>query len=59
MSPELTKDEVKAATKEAIKEWLDEQAARLGYWFLGLIAVGALILILKANGWTLIKQPLQ
>lgn len=48
----------KAAVKEAIKEWLDEQFAKLGKWTLGSLAalgLAALVyLILWANGW---RQP--
>ncbi len=52
---ELTKDEVKAALKEAIKEWLDQQFIRFGKWSLAALASMALTLLLyasaKMSGW--------
>ncbi len=50
-----TSDEVKAAMKKAIKEWLDEKFAEFG-WFsfkmLGAAALAALTyFILSQNGW--------
>ena len=35
---QLTKDEAKAAMKEALQEWLDKQWASLGKWTMGGIA---------------------
>lgn len=49
-------DVVKAAIKEAISEWLDEQFARFGKWSLASLAalgLAALIyFILTMNGWS-------
>lgn len=48
-------EDMKQAAKEAIKEWLDEQVNKLGWWSiktlagLGLIALIYFILIM--NGW--------
>jgi len=51
----LRKTELKAVVKEAIKEWLDEQAIVVGRWsfrFMVLSAVGALsYFILTQQGW--------
>jgi len=45
----------KEAVKEALKEWLDEQFARVGKWTVhGIIAAGLAALvyfILVHNGW--------
>jgi hypothetical protein len=53
--PNIDKDVLKEATKEAIKEWLDEQFIKLGKWTLGglLSASVAAIgwLILTSQGW--------
>jgi len=47
--------ELKLVVKEAIKEWLDEQATKMGRWsirFIALSALGALAyFILISNGW--------
>jgi hypothetical protein len=46
---------LKQAFKEAIKEWLDGQAEKVGYWsmkmilYLGLVALA--YFILQLNGW--------
>jgi len=52
---DLTRDEFKAAMKDALKEWLDGKFAEFGRWSLGAFiaaVVGALtLLILHANGW--------
>jgi len=50
---------MKAAVKEAIKEFLEEKwkeyTSSIGKWFLGIVAaalLGALLwLVLTANGW--------
>ena len=46
----------KAALKEALKEWLDDQFAALGKWtFGGLMAAGfagAVYLALRGQGWS-------
>jgi len=51
----MSDEEMKRAAKEAIKEWMDEQFAKLGKWglttFLILIVGGLTMLILHANGW--------
>jgi len=51
----LTKEETKAAVKEAIKEWLNEKYATFGRWSLhGLLAMllaGAVYLFMISNGW--------
>lgn len=45
----------KEAVKEALKEWLDEQFARVGRWTVyGIVAAGLVALvyfILMHNGW--------
>ena len=49
------KNEIKEVVRDAIKEWLDQQAAVLGRWsfrFIGMAALGALTyFILTTNGW--------
>ena len=49
------KSELKAVVKEAIKEWLDEQATLIGRWsfrFILMAALGALTyFILTSQGW--------
>jgi hypothetical protein len=46
---------IKAALKEGIREWLDDQFKELGKWtFRGLTAgilAGAVWLMLVSNGW--------
>lgn len=62
MTDEIGRDEMKAAFKEAAKEFLQEKwtegTSFIGKWFLGVIAAGicagVLWLILTANGW---RQP--
>ncbi len=48
-------EELKRATKEAIREWLDDQFMVFGKWSLGAFAsmgIAALVyFILWANGW--------
>lgn len=50
------KSELKAVVKEAIKEWLDDQAILIGKWsfrFFLLSVLGALTyFVLTAHGWT-------
>lgn len=52
---ELSKDEAKAAVKEALHEWLEEKYALFGRWsFHGLLAIalaGLAYLALVGNGW--------
>ena len=47
--------DTKEAVKEALKEWLDEQFARVGRWTVyGIVAAGLVALvyfILMHNGW--------
>lgn len=49
------RQEMKDATKQAIKEWLDEKFAQFGKWSMGTVAalflVALIYLILWANGW--------
>ena len=51
----LTKDESKAAVKEALHEWLDEKFAAFGKWsFYGMAAAilaAGTYFVLLANGW--------
>lgn len=51
----LDKNEAKAAFKEAIKEWLDEQYRAIGHWTFRIILTAALAsllyFILWADGW--------
>jgi hypothetical protein len=53
--PQLDKDMLKEATKEAISDWLDKQFATLGKWTLGGICSAGLAAltywILTNNGW--------
>lgn len=55
MPTNLSKEEAKEAMKEAIKEWMDDQFARLGKWSAGGIIVAALgalgYFIMTMNGW--------
>lgn len=55
MNESLTQEEVKQATKEAIKEWMDEKFILLGAWSLRTILVAALgaltYFILATSGW--------
>lgn len=48
-------DEIKAALKEALKEWLDAKFAELGKWSLRAFAAAVLAaltyFILTMNGW--------
>ncbi len=52
---DLKRREFKSLVKEAIKEWLDEQATKVGKWslrFFVLAALGALTyFILTTQGW--------
>ncbi len=53
--PILTQAEMKAAMKQAIKEWLDEKFAEFGRWSMGALMAALLAatiaFILHANGW--------
>jgi hypothetical protein len=57
MGDYLTRDEVKAAMKEALHEWLDKQWAYMGKWTFGGIAstaLGALVYAyFKTHGFTI------
>lgn len=52
---DFKKSEIKAVVKSAIKEWLDEQAAKVGRWsiqFMAMAALGALAYFILTNqGW--------
>jgi hypothetical protein len=51
----IRKSEMKAIVKDAIKEWLDEQAILIGRWsfrFIALSALGVLAyFVLTSQGW--------
>lgn len=51
----ITKDEMKQAVKEGLREWLDEKFQQFGKWSLGALAALALAAliyaILAAQGW--------
>ena len=51
----LEPQDMKAAFKEAIKEWMDEQAAKLGWRVLHWVTISAVFavayFILVMNGW--------
>lgn len=51
----LSKEEVKEATKDAIKEWMDEKFIQVGKWSVSVLTVAALgaltYFILVSNGW--------
>jgi len=53
---DFRKNEIKEVVREAIKEWLDQQATMLGKWslrFILMAALGALTyFILTSNGWS-------
>lgn len=58
MQYSMTPDEIKAALKEGIKDWLDEQFTKFGKWSLtaltALIFTALIYFVLKMNGW--VKQ---
>ncbi len=60
--PEMSKEEMKRITKEALKEWLDEKFTLFGRWTLRSLASMALValvyFILKSNGWVKIPMAL-
>ncbi len=51
----LTQAEMRAAIRDAIKEWLDERFAEFGRWSLGAFMASLLaaliVFILHMNGW--------
>lgn len=55
MPTDLDRESQKAALKEALKEWMDEQFAAFGRWaFYGLMALaftGVVYLALIGQGW--------
>lgn len=55
MPEHLDKEEMKAAVREALKEWLDEKFIAFGKWSLhGLLAMclaGGVYLAMIASGW--------
>jgi hypothetical protein len=55
MPGDLSDDQVKAALKEAFREWLDDRYAEVGKWTVGAAAVavfgGLTWLVMTAAGW--------
>lgn len=55
LTPDEQKELMKAAWREAHKEWLDEQMAKFGRWsmqaILGSALIALLYFILKMGGW--------
>lgn len=53
--PRMDKEELKEATKEALKEWLDSRYATFGRWSIGALGAAGLAalvyLIMWSNGW--------
>lgn len=53
--PELNEEELKAAVKDALREWLDEKYSQFGKWTLhGLLAMavaGLTWVTLVSQGW--------
>lgn len=53
--PELPPDLAKAALKEALREWLDDQFAAFGKWtaasLAAVIFAGLIYIALSATGW--------
>lgn len=53
--PNLTPEQVKAALKEGIREWLDDKFADFGKWSMAAILASCLALvgylILLTQGW--------
>lgn len=53
--PELDKEELKEALKDAMREWLDEKYSQFGKWTLhGLLAMAVAVLTLVtlvSQGW--------
>lgn len=51
----MSKEDTKAALKEALKEWMDEKFAAFGRWsFYAIAAMGLTALVyfmLRMNGW--------
>lgn len=52
---QLTPEEAKAAFKQAIKEWMDEQVAKLGWsvlkWGVTAVVAATAYWVLVTNGW--------
>jgi len=52
---EIWRRNLKAAMKEAVKEWLDDQFATFGKWslgaFLAMLVGAAVWIVLTAKGW--------
>lgn len=57
--PNVDREMLKEATKEAIKEWMDERYAALGRWAVGALMAaafaGAVYLALRGQGWSFEK----
>ena len=55
MPDQLTKEEVKQAIKDGIKDWMNERFAEFGKWSLGGICAAGLgilgWLLIISNGW--------
>lgn len=53
----MNSDETKAALKEALKEWMDENFAQFGRWsfysLLTLVSGGLIYLFLVTRGWNI------
>lgn len=53
--PNMSREEMKRITKEALKEWLDDKFMQFGKWSMSALAASALAaltyFILKMNGW--------
>ena len=55
MPDQLTKDEIKQAMKDGIKDWMNERFTEFGKWSLGGILAAALgvlgWLLIVSTGW--------
>jgi hypothetical protein len=49
----MTPDEQKELYKQAIKEWMDETASEIGWWFLRTMAMGAVAYIIYF--WVMVR----
>lgn len=59
----FTKEELKAAIKEAANEWLDKKFMQFGRWSLMSIAAAAIVavlyFVLVVNGWSHLPPALK